>query len=370
LPVADDNIFFAAGMDKLLIVLPDRNLIQRWSLTTFERELTVPLPTAERVTGVAMGSASDGPLVLAASRLRLVDVRTMREVTPEASVIGPTHPQYPPALRISPDGQVLGKWTPGLSPSGLETVTINGRTLERRYEHTTVGHIIPGPGGRYLFTGSGLYTSQLKRADGGAPRTAGGYLVPDQRGNLYLSVTNAAGVPGRGPGQASVAVHLTGETRPLLTLNDLDGLEGQDAPWRPTGGPLPLEKRLYPIPLGKVIVSLPVTADKLFLYRFDLDQALEKSDIDYLLVTSQPRSTAVKGQAYSYALAVKSRKGGVKCRLESGPSGMKITPDGKLTWDVPAGFPDREVDVIVTVSDASGQEIFHTFKVVVNPKAD
>src|SRR5262249_34530620 len=35
LPVADDRVLFAAGMNKLLVVLPDKNLIQRWSLATF-----------------------------------------------------------------------------------------------------------------------------------------------------------------------------------------------------------------------------------------------------------------------------------------------------------------------------------------------
>jgi hypothetical protein len=38
---------------------------------------------------------------------------------------------------------------------------------------------------------------------------------------------------------------------------------------------------------------------------------------------------------------------------------------GKLTWDVPKGLAEQEADVILTVSDASGQEIFHTFKVAV-----
>jgi hypothetical protein len=39
---------------------------------------------------------------------------------------------------------------------------------------------------------------------------------------------------------------------------------------------------------------------------------------------------------------------------------MKV--DGTtVTWDIPADFTEREVKVVLTVSDASGQEVFHTF---------
>src|SRR5262245_12736939 len=74
-----------------------------------------------------------------------------------------------------------------------------------------------------------------------------------------------------------------------------------------------------------------------------------------------PPPVARKGGEYSYLIVVKSKKGGVKCRLEAGPPGMKVTADGMLTWAVPADAADGERDVIITVSDGSGQEVFHTF---------
>ncbi len=48
-------------------------------------------------------------------------------------------------------------------------------------------------------------------------------------------------------------------------------------------------------------------------------------------------------------------------KLESGPPGMTVTPQGMLRWPVPATFADKTADVIVSVKDGSGQEIFHTF---------
>ena len=70
--------------------------------------------------------------------------------------------------------------------------------------------------------------------------------------------------------------------------------------------------------------------------------------------------TATPGRPFAYAPAVRSKKGGVKMKLESGPDGMKFA-DGKLTWDVPKDQDGKLVDVILSVADASGQEVFHTF---------
>ena len=69
-------------------------------------------------------------------------------------------------------------------------------------------------------------------------------------------------------------------------------------------------------------------------------------------------------------MAVKSKKGGAKCKLDSGPVGMKVTAEGKLTWDVPKNFAEETVTVIVAVSDSSGKDVFHTFKLAVKDKAD
>src|SRR5205814_2001706 len=61
LPIDSDDLVFAAGAEKLIVLLNDRNIIQRWSLRTLERELSVPgLEEGASVTA-AMGYNSDGP---------------------------------------------------------------------------------------------------------------------------------------------------------------------------------------------------------------------------------------------------------------------------------------------------------------------
>ena len=50
-------------------------------------------------------------------------------------------------------------------------------------------------------------------------------------------------------------------------------------------------------------------------------------------------------------------------QLDAGPPGMTVTPDGKIEWTVPGDFADGTATVIISVSDASGQEVFKTFKI-------
>ena len=106
------------------------------------------------------------------------------------------------------------------------------------------------------------------------------------------------------------------------------------------------------------------------MHRFDLDETLDKSGTDYLFVASRPLGEAVKGKPYVYHIVVKSKRGGVSYKLESGPKGMQVSKDGQLTWDVPAACADAEVDVLLTIADLTGREFFHTFSLVVRDGGD
>ena len=120
-------------------------------------------------------------------------------------------------------------------------------------------------------------------------------------------------------------------------------------------------KRIFFIPKANLVVVFPESSDRLELHRFDVDEALKKSGRDFLLVTSRPPLTARRGAAFAYPVGVKSSKGGVKFRLASGPEGMTVSPTGAVAWEVPADAKGTTAEVILTITDASGQEVFHTF---------
>ena len=67
----------------------------------------------------------------------------------------------------------------------------------------------------------------------------------------------------------------------------------------------------------------------------------------------------------SNKLAIRAKAGGVKVSLESGPDGLTVSPNGQVSWDVPARFEAPEAKVIVAIHDDTGQEVFHTFTVTI-----
>jgi hypothetical protein len=231
---------------------------------------------------------------------------------------------------------------------------------------------IPTPDGRYLCTTTGIYTpefQQLMPKNNGGRNT--GPWVPARQGPYLIHLEPADGErPGKRPrpgaptqGEGDLSFHLPGDERPLARLTGVEGVSPERIGYGQSQDKIEYDKRIHLVPAAKVVVTIPPTDNKLIVYRFDIEQTLEKSDVDFLVVTSQPPPTARKGQLYQYQLVVKSKKGGVKYKLESGPKGMGIDGNGQLSWQVPADNPEGQSDIIITVSDATGQELFHTFKI-------
>ena len=372
LPVAEDDIKTAAGLDKLIVALPSSNVFQRWDLTTFKKEVAVPNPLTGTVTRLLMGSATRGPLVVGMSGGKggpsFLDPLTFKEADYQVAGnnvflnFGSADAQ----TRISADGDVITGWTPGVSPTGLTSLVRQGKTYTQHYEHKTVGPVLPSADGRILFTLDGPFSPEGRQLGKGEISFGHSvWTVPSLQGAYHLTFTQTGGREKNGP-IFSVGVHLAGDSRAVATLPanpEYDGLVN----WQ-TGQAQMFDKHVFLIPDAELLVFVPATDDKLILRRFNLVDLLDKAGVDYLFVASRPVTRAVKGSTYSYPLLVKSKKGGVKVKLVSGPPGMEVTPEGRTTWAVPTDFADAAADVILSVTDASDQEVFHSFKVTVVTK--
>jgi hypothetical protein len=130
---------------------------------------------------------------------------------------------------------------------------------------------------------------------------------------------------------------------------------------------LPLADRAVLVPDANALVILNGTGEKAIIHKIEVEALLEKAGIDYLFVIGRP-GAAQCGAQFSYKPNVKSKKGGVKVKLDAGPDGMKVAADGTVSWAVPANFADTSVSVILTISDSTGQEIFHTFTLPVRDR--
>lgn len=375
LSIPPTEALITAGADKLFILLPDQHIIQRWNLNTFQRELTTTIPVEGTPQSIVMGSASHGPLLMRYSsegvadmgHFALIDPNTLHALPPvnfgnmSIGVIGRgLH------IRASASGDVFGMWSSAVSPSGVGVVVMHNNKPETHYEHTSLGSVIPGPDGQFIFTAGVLFNQQLRpmspnaninngmRSRAFIPAEGLGYYISLPVSNLPASFRN-----GESP-TSPPSLYLVGNDQPLTTLPPMEELAAL-GPEQWTSNDFTVDKRVHFFPSANLLVTVPTTNDALVLRKFDIIEALNKSGIDYLFVNSSPSTVAHKGEFYRYPLEVKSKRGGVTYKLESGPEGMAISANGVLTWQIPREATDSTV--IITIHDASGQEIFHTFAI-------
>jgi hypothetical protein len=316
--------------------------LERWNLLTGEKELSRATPNAADVNSIVIGAGATGPFVV---NSMLCDLQSLKPLPFKLNGIPP------PWAPVSTDGTVYGAWKAHQSPAESTSFIIRGNELVRT-DAGGVGHVVPGPDGRVLFTADGIWTTDFKRISGGPPPHS--FCIPATEGDFYLTLKSAEGdTPG------SMSLYLVGNDQPLVKNLGIPHSIKCDGWARELFGPW---KRIYFIPRAELLVVFPPSNDRLELHRLNLTAAMDASGLDYLLVTSQPPRVAKAGQLFEYPIIVQSKQGKVEYSLSSGPKGMEVSPMGLVRWDVPEDPSAAEEDVILTVKDASDREIFHTFK--------
>ena len=341
---APADALFAGGADKLFIVLKDQAIIQRWSLDKLERELATPLPSGVVPANLTMGHASLGPILLGAGSdfyggggYTLLDPKTLQPLPSAERANGRGFECYAGCVvRTSANGQVFTSWRPGISPSGFFTLVFNGGKADTHYDHESRGLLLPSADGTRIYTNDGVFNNKTGAIGASEPQSRGtNMLLPSATGDYYLRITPPDwGYSHDERKSTTVAIHLAGDSRPIVTLPNL-------IPPRPDRGfggdqALSIDKRLFHLPELSVLAYLPHPYEAFDFLTLDLDAELEKSDFDYLFVSSRPPLSLDAGKTLDYQAVVKSKKGGVKVTLASGPEGLQVTPAGKVTWTVPA----------------------------------
>lgn len=374
LPQAEDTVKVAAGIDRAILYYPDSQIVHRWNLNTFEREVSNRLPINGTVKSIAMGNASRGPLLvyhavstgaLDRCSVDFVDPLTLQVVELKRGLrqrLSSGVYRDAEHIRCSGDGQVFGCWYSSHSPSGLQSLVIRGNQADEYYQHDSVGHVVPSADGRTLYTAQGQFTEACKAKS--SRNATPGWLVPAVHGDYYLQVdagghfvTHGA----TGTFAPRVTIFIQGDSRPVGVLPKVE-LSGEAQAWATND--FTHDKRLHFVPDAAVLVSIPATNDRLMLYRVDLNEMLEKSGIDYLFVTSRPPAEVRPGSTLRYEMVVKCKRGPASFRLETGPEGLAVSPRGEITWAVPSDAQGDQ-NVVVLVKDAGGQESFHTFRLLV-----
>ena len=368
LPAIDDRTMIAAGANHVVIISQDQGVMSRYNLTTFERELTKPVPFAGSISYVGMGNNSYGPLMVRWSAssgaldrgiFAFIDLKTLEEL----EVTWPRnrmHSSYRDNNQIlaSADGKVF-------TVGDLGPLRLSGNTVERitgsSFSHGRSSYT-PSADGKFFINGTKILNDKLVPVGKAENQNRGSSLiVPSVSGQYYLRLIPSQQRRSRrdaSPQKGVAKLYLFGNNRPIVSISDLTMPPSNSGYFPYNAG-----KNLLFIPDAKVIVSASSTLDSLVLKRFDIKEALAESGIDYLVVTSSAPNKAKLGQPYSYQLETLSKKGGLKYKLDSAPPGMTVSGKGKVTWTPPKTIESDQQKVIVTVSDAAGQEMFHKFSI-------
>jgi WD40 repeat protein len=403
IPLPSQNAFVAAGAKEFFIAFPDQRLFQRWDLETMTRQgPSLPSPIRARIKGLAMGSDSDGPVLVVWSpdsnnlsrfpRFSFLDPETLNvlkagPVTNGAYLgrvmLSPSGGSFLLAgehqnqvhVRASAGGDLYGIWHTDTGPAGFQTLAVNKAALRGIYVHDGLDHLAPGPDGLTVYTGRcGPFNADGKPARGSDPRPPAiiglffELTIPTPDPAYYLSIIglNPDALPNHLTAAVAASVHSASDGTRLFTITGLDEMGGSSQRESELQHDFTMDKRFHLVPAANLLITIPFTNNRLVLRRLDIGKVLDKFGGDYLFVTSPSRLTVEAGQTLVHQIEVRSKAGGIRCALVQGPEGLTISPDGKLTWLPPPDLTGIEpVPVVVLVADASGRERFHSIKIQV-----
>jgi len=363
-PTGGGDVLFAAGKEHLVIIHPDKRVIQRYRLDTLASEVARPLNVQGNVQSMAMGAASTGPLLLMTAaepfaKPVFLDVKTLKPLPyriPD-QLLMTMHGRAEP--RASADGRVFVV----RHGTGMTVLRILGDQLDGTWGHESPIYACPDESGERIYGGGVVYDHQAKPLGTRDEMRSANMLLPAVQGAFYLRIPQ--GNPGNSrdkPGP--VTVHLAGATQPLVVLPDL----APQCVWpRNVGNRMEIgvDKCVYLVPAAEVIAVLPSTRDAVILNRFNIEEELKASGVDYLVVVSQPPRAAHVGESFEYQLDIRSKAGGVACTLDSGPQGMTLSKAGKVRWSIKSRPVGGAAKVVISLNDSSGQTALHAFDLAV-----
>ncbi|QEG01250.1 hypothetical protein Mal15_53260 [Stieleria maiorica] len=368
LPLASDNILVAGTLNHIIIFDRANDRIERWSLNTLQKEASAKTPFSGVVKAVAAGYASDGPVLVhgddlaASGSFSTLDVITLKEQAVRIpgerllSTRGDVN-----HLRASANGTIFGMWATNQFPQGLNCLRLNGDRLEAYYEHKSVGHVCPGPGGMYLFTRTGgVYSNALKALSSDEKAAS----VPTTHEKMYVVV------PEKREGQHPVEdndipvvrpyIRIIGSNTPLIDLPDLElGTESPEQ--RNEAAEFSLDKRVFYLVQAESLITIPFSNDKVVVQHYAIEKELKRTKTNYFYVASTPPRAFAPGESYRYQIDVVSNHPVTTYQLSSGPEGMEVSSSGELTWPVPSNFEQKSVDVIVTLTNSARQTRYDAF---------
>jgi S1-C subfamily serine protease len=301
-----ENALIAAGADCLVAAYLDHvpATLERWNFGDLDAAgMKVLLPIRGRIKALAMGSDSDGPLLVAwapyideqsadDARFSFLEAKTLAVlkagpitnvrikggfpgkwggVSPSGGSMVLDGGSYGDRLRLraSAGGNQYGIWEfgPAGSPNQREqvdffqTLGISGASLKLFYQINVPGPAVPGPDGRTVYGGRGAIRDSEGKPVGPADKSTSASMIfiPSPDPAYYLGVEAEHAI-----------VYATEPSSGLFSVLDLDEMApGADEPPSDPSN-FTFEKRFHLIPAANLLITIPYTNDKLVLRRLDI----------------------------------------------------------------------------------------------------
>jgi len=332
IPVNDEEVLVAAGLDVAAVALKKQKLLQTWDLSTRQLLMSKPLKDQTEVQHLSMGSAAKGPLMVVftpgseAPRAGWLDpYRLTAEDVRVPSNSGKI--DWPNVKRIwaSPDGRTFG-----IAGARWQVVQFKQNQAEVITDRMGGLYAIPNFDGSYLCTGGQVMDSRFSDNSRSAERFI---QKPAESGPYYLRM-DQVDYRGLGIKPCTISVHSFDMHEPLLELANIDiTTRNDETRTLPTFSP---DQRIHFSPHLNRLTTVPRTNDRVVIRRLDVDDLIGESGNPYLYLTTTTLPAAKPGEPYEFLLEAKCHEGNPTFAFVGRPpAGLELSPGGLLTWQAP-----------------------------------
>jgi hypothetical protein len=268
-----DDALIAAGLNRLAVVSSANRTLNAYTLPDLTPDGGGTPPNRGPVLAVAMGSATNGPLMVCTlGEISLFDLRTMARVEGSARFNPGAVPIHPSVqVRAAASGTMFTAYFPSGAHGPAGSYTERGGEWEVG-DHGNVGLVMPAADGRTVFG-----TGQMFAPDGKAlgPKVGGFgkavWYVPAAHGDFFLRLNEKKEGTGFKAKQSLVVTVHAGRNpdRELISLGELPECDGL-IDWR-FGAPQPLDRFVFLVPDARTMAVIPpATRDRVILRKVNV----------------------------------------------------------------------------------------------------
>jgi hypothetical protein len=366
--VVPDNVLYAVGKNKLVVLSPDSNQLQRWDLNTRQLEATIKIDLeANQPEFIAMGCESDGPLgILGRNAVEFVNVRTMELIKGISVPNSKLNRSRRTGLQVSPNGLVFSAHGNiidiGTDPGHAAFVPLETpRRIrsENRAASRNSPFVLPNDDRSLkLLFGRAL---DYNMVDIGIDAFGVSALYPCVDNRYVLSARH------NGHNEYELTICTAAHLQSIHTLEPfkLQGNQYSELGWEFVGW----EKSFHYYPNLEFILWAPPSRDTVVLRRFSLEKAVAQANKQYLYVTSKPVIHTRVGDSYQYQLQSLASST-VRYSLVGGPPTLTVSDQGLIQWDVQSRPVGGKVFIAVTAKSEEGLAVEQTYELYIDRDVD